>query len=753
MSLPNPFAGVKKPRESHVFLGLDIDTETVTAGLWSVEHNKVKLHTTSKSVEWKDEPGAGVIEAADVALGELGDEAQHVSEVVLGLPESWVKDQAITGTRKTLLKNLKEQLQIKPLGFVVTTEALTRYLQELEGGPINAILAHYKVTTIAVTLVKAGRIEKTESIGRSGDSVADLSEGLARFGSAVFPARLIIFGAQLDKHTLETEKQTLLAYDWQKQSGFLHVPKVETLPSDATMSAVCIAGGGEIAASLGYMQQTASARVNIPVAVGSVQEPVGEPTAQVAPENIAQDVGFHEIEEIVEAEPLDEKLSPGEPPQESETVEPVSNIVPLPKKAWRNPFAGFAITVEAVVRKLFKSFTAGRNLNAKMRVNVSGINFRLIIIIVLAVVVVGGAIGAFALANAVRADVVITLKTSPIAKDMDITLDPQAAQTDSAKNVLKVETVEKEVSGSKEADTTGAKIIGDKAVGKVTIYNATNGEKTFPAGTVLTGPNKLKFVLNDDVIVASSSGSSLLNTEWGKVTTNVTASAIGAESNLPAKTEFAIANFDKKTYVASNDEAFSGGTSREIRAVSKDDVVKLTAALTKELKDQAVAALSTDAKPDQQIISTDDITVVSTQVSAQVGEEAQLVNVSMTLTARGLRYTSADLLPIAQEQLKDQLPQNAVLRQEKTNIVTQSLVKEEPVYKLKVSLLSEAIPSLDKAALVALIRGKTVAQAESLIKDNGNVAGVNITMHPSFSTILFGSMPKSAERITIQTKL
>lgn len=164
MDLPNIF-GAKKPQQQK-FLALDIGDEAITAGLWTVDGGQIKLLKNSSSIEWKDENTTDAAEAADVALEELGKEADNINQVVLGLPGSWLDEHAIVPARRTLLKTLNEQLALKPLGFVVNAEALTQYLKELEGGPITAVLIAFTTANLHISVVKAGKISKSDCGGR-----------------------------------------------------------------------------------------------------------------------------------------------------------------------------------------------------------------------------------------------------------------------------------------------------------------------------------------------------------------------------------------------------------------------------------------------------------------------------------------------------------------------------------------------------------------------------------------------------------
>ena len=830
MDLPNLFSSSKKKRATRKFLALDITEEVITAGAWSVEDGRARVLKTSSPIEWQDENVSDAAEAADVAIEELGADGAGANEVVLGLPESWVGEKGIVDERKLLLKNLKEQLNLEPVGFVVTTEALVQYLQELEGGPISAVLLQCSSGNITISFVKGGKLEKREVVGRSGDTVADVSEGLTRLSTDTLPARMIIVGSRMKTEELEQEKQTLLAFDWQKAFSFFHFPKIETLPSNILITSVCISGGTEVAASMGLVKKEVGSterndmlKKNSLETVGQAQQAI-KPSPAVVPEQ-QDNFGFQEVQEVEEQQKpssletqaeedkvSEEELSEGaeeitaipnpqlrsalpfskdfenensqgrdsqsreilrENPQKSsvdnlQAAEPESfeflqthaknaTTIPaaVPSVAQRiSPFNKLR-SVPSFIKKIIRSLLTGSSLRQKFYSDLSGRRRKLSLLLVAgAVVLVASVAGAIFLSASTKAEVSITLRTIPLSKELVITLDAEAEKTDPETNTLKAEIVEREVSGSKEIPTTGKKVVGDHAKGKVIIFNRTGSVKTFPEDTVLLGPNNVKFTLTEEVSIASSSSGADYSIQPGKAEASVISVEIGSEYNLEAKTEFSVANFDKLSYVSSNDQAFSGGSSREIQAVSKEDRLKLENELTQELQEQIKDQLTKTDEGTNKFIPTDKYEAKNKEFSADVNEEALNLTLTMTLSTTMLKYGNEELVPIAQAQLQSSLPEGAVLREEKTAIHPKEVKQEKdaPII-LIATMTSEAIPKLDKEMIASLLTGKTTDQANSILRDKQEVASYEVVIKPSLSKTLFGRMPKKTENISIQIKV
>lgn len=585
-------------REEKYFLALDIEQEVITAGLWGHKPEGVYLVKTSSPIEWDAESGSDIAEAADVALEELGADAEHVGDVIYGLQEDWVGKDGIKEEKKTLLRALGEKLSLKPVGFVVTTEALIQFLSEQEGSSLNTILVQYTTSMMQMSLVRSGKLVRSESVGRSTNTVADIIEGITRLPKNLLPSQIYIYSARLKQEELEQEKQALIAYDWQSSSLFLHLPTVNILPQKIRIESICITGGAAVVKSL---------HTENPV---SSPEPLHEQQAsEQGKTQVDSTFGFHDVEQKQE-EVIDKTHGEESPIEEGETVAHVEHVHPPMKPRISLP------SVRLPVLRMPK-------LKLRMRLPLL---FGVIALILF--VLVGGV---WAMKMNAKARVLITLKTMPLTKTADLSLQTSGDQTDQFTAVPAI-TVTKQVTGEKTGPATGTRLVGDKAKGNVTIFNATSSNKSFPEGTVLTYQNK-KFSLNESITIASSSGSAS-SPQPGKGTVAVTAEQIGADSNIPAKSELGVANFDKVTYVAVNDDAFSGGSSREVQVVSKEDQTSLRKALLATLRTEAAEALTQEQEPQTFIIPLDSVEVTEEKYSSEIGKEAQTLELSMTVSVK-----------------------------------------------------------------------------------------------------------------------
>lgn len=679
-----------------MFLALVLTEEIVQAAIWQVEHEQTEVVALGTVVEWDGEAGTSneLVTAVDATIASATEGINgEINEVILGVPYSWTDSAGIVGSKRELIKKINHELELKPLGYVSLTDSVLTYLKMQEGSPATTILVQITKKDITIVLVRLGRIEGITVEMRKENIAEVIVEGITKIGVGDnLPTRFILFD---NMHNLDEIAQELMQIPWQKHFAFLHLPKIETLPKDVTIRSVALAGGSEVARSLGFVSEEAKP----------------EEETEEAGEEVAS------REQTGESENKEEFLSEEEigfGVEEKETVEKEVK----PKREWKMP----KITLPSLN---IPKISLGKW-------GVIGGIFLLILILF-----------GWGWWSIPRASITATVMPEWIDQEVSLTL---TTDTNSSVAGLSVPaTIESTtVSGEKMIDTTGTKIIGDKASGEVTIYNRTDLNKTFTKGTVLTAPGGIKFSLDADVAISSKSAGVDYVDVPGKATVKVSASAIGSESNLAANTELTVASFDKVSYVAKNETAFSGGTSQEIQVVAKDDYEVLTSELKKELVEQ----LKTN--PSYLIVSS--IKTASEEYTAKIGEEAKSVGLNMSLTASLLSYQNDDVKRLVEPQIQGAVPPGYSLAQIPVKVeLTADSIDEEGssvtgVAKVQIALL----PTYDQGGVTRIIAGKTQSEVKQIIQSQ--IAGVDnltIKLQPTWWINKSGRLPRNSSRIEL----
>jgi len=161
---------------------LEIDRHTVNSAVWTVVNANPQVLSVSNRVSWDGTGDDSLIQACDRSLTDAAERVDssgntQPQKVILGLPADWIDQEKISPPHLKTLKILTQKLSLTAVGFVVTTEAVVRFLQNSEGTPITALLLGFWPQYLEVTLARLGKIDRTNYVTRSSDVVSDVTEG------------------------------------------------------------------------------------------------------------------------------------------------------------------------------------------------------------------------------------------------------------------------------------------------------------------------------------------------------------------------------------------------------------------------------------------------------------------------------------------------------------------------------------------------------------------------------------------------
>ena len=351
------------------------------------------------------------------------------------------------------------------------------------------------------------------------------------------------------------------------------------------------------------------------------------------------------------------------------------------------------------------------------------------------------------------AEVTLNIDGEVKTNQLTLTASEKISEVDLENKVipLTVEQVTKSDEGKR--DSSGKLTVGSTAKGRVTVGNfSIVTSKKYPAGTTLksvSGQNKgLEFTLDTEVTVpkASPSGFSIIA---GQAGVNITAKKIGSEGNLPASTEFQIGSENIGTIKGVNDLALSGGDSKEVKAVSKEDRDKLKEDLLEELSKKAEEELESKlegAKVPEGGLKTE---ILEEKFDKAVGEEADKVSLTLKVKATAKLFQESDLKKLMIESIKLSLPDGLKVDEQASTVEAELFETEgeadiEILGKIKVVL----VPDIGEENLQDALKGKSFSAAASFLQSQENISGFEIEIKPAIFR-LFKFMPFNRSRIDI----
>ncbi len=751
-------------KEKKNFLVLKIDNESIQAAVWTVVDKKIKVLRLGSVEEWENKKE--LLKAADSAITSASEEiSPEPKEIIFGLPPIWVKGEDIVVEKKRLLANLCQKLELKPVGFVISLEALITYLRSQQGTPPSAIFVCLEPTEIIVSLVHLGKLVDSQQVARSQDLALDIKEGLARFKiKSNFPARMILFDGLTD---FEEAKQQIISFDWLAELPFLHFPKVESFSTNFVMRAIAIAGGGEVARALGFevlkiaKEEIDDKKTNkrkewkIQGAIKETEKktikkkeigdfssqdsalPVVKRASEV-PEEKEENIekfGFIEGKDVRQLIKKDQQITVEEEREEIKNEEKE-----LEKKG------------NFLVRKRERSSFA-LSMNPLVNILKYFLKKKIIFLALFLPVLFVGLLLAFLFLS--KAEITLYLVSQNLEEEVSFKLSSDAKTVNKEARIIPAQELITEIEGEKQKESSGEKLVGEKAQGEVVIYNKTEVEQTFPQGTVLIGEDNLKFILNEEVTVASRStetkneGAEII---WGKATAGVAAASVGEESNVEAGGSFDFEDYSSNSFAAKTEEGLSGGTSEMVKVVTKEDREGLLEELREELEEKAKDELQSELSEDKIILDKIvESEILDEDFNREAGDEGEDLKLKLKASAVTFSFAKGDLEEFLKEALKDVIPQEFILAQTnfQTEVEKAEIVDEE--VEVEMVVRADLIPNIEKEKLKGDLAGKKTREAEQYLFSLPNFARAQIDIYPSVLGKL-KTLPRLAKNIDIKVE-
>ena len=741
-------------QETELFWSLVIGDSWVESGIWRVVDEKAEVIAQGGIGSWQEGDDESLVSACDSSLSaaaaSLEEDVKEPSKVVFGLPSSWSEEGSIQEDRLRLLKKLSQELELTPAGFVAIPESIVHFLKVKEGAPPNCLLVGLSEDSIEVALVYNGKMLGTVEVARSISLGADVAEGLARLPDLdQYPSRILLYNHRAEN--LDEARQNLIDAEWKDSKvTFLHTPKVEILPEDIGVSAVSLAGGAEVGhAKTVVLPKDEEDSFGVEEEKSAESE---ESNEEVAPEKELREVSPEELgflqgadvasskpqtvnigEQVTSKDEIGEGQIPaGTPPQPQELPVPSGQDVRKEQTASllskvSGIFSGLSLTLP--------SFSFG------------GGGMRLLIIAGVGLILLFLA-GILAYWYLPKAKVTIYVSPEKLEKSLEFGVDPKLSVVDNANKIVPGKVVESIVSGEKTTSTSGAKTIGDRAKGQVIIHHV-GAATILKSGTVLLGPNGLKFILDESASVAT--GSSITNA--AKVPASVTAADIGAQYNLAGTTEFSVGNFSKADFVAQNTEALSGGTSRSVAAVSEEDRDTLTDELTRELLERGIEELKKDAAEGEVLVEDSVyLRAVENSFSHKLGEETTTLKLTINADIVATALLVDGVESLINSEIEKDVPEGFTLRPDQIEITykrAEVAEDEEETSALVAEIKANLLPKVNPDEIAEAIAGKYPPVAKEYLATIPGFARVEI----SFSLKLpgkLGTLPRLSDNIIIE---
>lgn len=356
------------------------------------------------------------------------------------------------------------------------------------------------------------------------------------------------------------------------------------------------------------------------------------------------------------------------------------------------------------------------------------------------------------------ATVVITAQTTPAPVSATIKLDKTAA-TDFSKGIVKAIEQEETTNDSIEFDATGTDMVGENAAGQVVFKNCEDDSPiTIAAGTVIVANGRSYKTQATVTVPEGSGGFGGCVTPGTSSQVAVKAEDVGSEYNTSSGTTFSVVGHPNSTAsymraVAVTD--IDGGTSKEVKVATKDDVERAKGQLAGEATDEKKAELIAKFTNGEKVVDGSFVVDRSdVTVEPGVGKEAPASG-KVKLTVK-TKYT---IWAIAKSEVENYL--NASLNQQ-IDANTQQVYgngideagladfkKEGKTLTASITATGQTGPKINEQAVKEQVKGKIYGDVQSSLESLEGIKDVDV----KFSFFWVRTVPNDTNKIHIEFKL
>ena len=348
------------------------------------------------------------------------------------------------------------------------------------------------------------------------------------------------------------------------------------------------------------------------------------------------------------------------------------------------------------------------------------------------------------------AQITVTPKSEPIPPiSLTVKADPDATTTDAQAGIVPASRIDVPVSVSDTFTTTGKRVEETQAKGTVTFQNLDfTASNTIAAGSIVSTQSGVRFRTDRSVTVARAKlvGLQVFPSE---ADVGVTAVKAGESGNVEPNTITVIpAAEDPLTLKVRNKAATSGGTHQEFPQISQTDVDDAIAKLTTELNDTFHAAVAdgTGAPPNATIYPDTAVLgepTTSVDPAKLVGQGQATFDLGLNANGTVIAVDDSPVEGIAKSRLMANVGSGYRLIEDSVNIQQGTATVANGQVSFPVTASASRVRELDPADLLALVKGKSFADAKAALAPFG---AVKITPWPDWVS----TVPSMDSRVSLE---
>jgi Baseplate J-like protein len=367
---------------------------------------------------------------------------------------------------------------------------------------------------------------------------------------------------------------------------------------------------------------------------------------------------------------------------------------------------------------------------------------------VLALALVVGGVGAFVFLP--TASAVITPRQTAIGPvPLRIVADPTAVEPDPEARTVPAQTKTLDVEASQTFTVTGKRVEETTARGIVRFRNKDfTSTNTIPRGSVVSTQSGIRFRTDRAVTVPRAE---LVGLQVFPAAANVRVTAVnaGTDGNVEPNTILVIPRGeDPLTLDVTNPDATGGGTREEFPRVVQADIDAATKALSEALTtafDEQLAdpALTADGSTVFRDTAALGAPAYPTDPATLLGDEVKTFELAATASGTVLTVDESSVQAVAEANIASAVEAGYALVEGSSVIDTSPGQVEGDLIAFPAIITARQVLLVDPAAIEAEIRGKSLAEAQSILDGYG---GAQLSVWPDW----VGTIPTLDARVDVR---
>jgi len=356
------------------------------------------------------------------------------------------------------------------------------------------------------------------------------------------------------------------------------------------------------------------------------------------------------------------------------------------------------------------------------------------------------------------ATVIVTASASPAPVSATVKLGGTAA-TDFKSGIVKSVMQTEKKDETIEFEATGTKATGTKSTGQVNFRNCEDSATiTIPAGTVISAGGD-NYTTDAAVSVPGGSGGfGGCSTPGVSQPVGITASEFGSEYDTASGTTFSVAGHPNTSTVymrAVASSAIAGGTSKQVKVASAEDIERAKGQLVGKSTDAEKKVLAAKFTSSEKVIDSS-FTVERSEATSVPAVDAEAttgkakLTISTTYSLYG--FAKADLETYLKSSLQQQITDTKAQKIYDTGadkVGLSNFRKEGDVLSVAVTTTGQIGPKIDEEAIKQQVKGKIYGEVQSALESIDGVKDVDV----KFSFFWVRTVPNNTNKIHIEFKL